>query len=123
MHGLPSWMPAVPHIPSSLLQYAYRGFTGLVAIVLLIGIAPKILNGTGKLNQFICTIGVVSLGLYVVHLSMIGYIVDGIKYIMPTISTWTCVTISFFVTFATSFLIVWLLNMNKYTAKIFLGKL
>ena len=46
MHGLPSWMPAIPHVPSSLLQYAYRGFTALVAIVVLIGVAPKMLNGT-----------------------------------------------------------------------------
>lgn len=123
MHGLPSWIPAIPHIPSSLLQYAYRGFTALVAIVILIGVAPKMLNGTSKCNKIICSIGVVSLGLYVVHLSLIGYIVDGIKYIMPTINTWPCVTVSFFVALAASYLIVWLLNKNKYTARIFLGKL
>lgn len=123
MHGLPSWMPAISHVPSALLQYAYRGFTALVAIVVLIGAAPKMLNGTDKLNQMICTLGVVSLGLYVVHLSLMGYIVDGIQSIIPNINTWTCVSTAFVVALAISYLVVWLLNQNKYTARIFLGKI
>ena len=123
MHGLPSWMPAIPHVPSALLQYAYRGLTALVAIVVLIGLAPKLLNGGDKMNQKICTLGVVSLGLYVVHLSLIGYIVDGTQSIMPNISTWACVAIAFVVALTISYLVVWLLNKNKYTARIFLGKI
>ena len=123
MHGLPSWMPAIPHVPSALIQYAYRGFTALVAIVVLIGVAPKLLNGTGKLNKMICTLGVVSLGLYVVHLSLIGYIVDVTQSIMPNISTWACVSVAFVVALALSYLVVWLLNQNEHTARIFLGKI
>lgn len=123
MHGLPSWMPVIPHVPSALLQYAYRGFTALVAIVVLIGAAPKILNGKDKLNQMICTLGVVSLGLYVVHLSLMGYIVDGIQSVMPNINTWACVATAFVVALTISYLVVWLLNKNKYTARIFLGKI
>lgn len=123
MHGLPSWMPAIPHVPSALLQYAYRGLTALVAIVVLIGLAPKLLNGGDKMNQKICTLGVVSLGLYVVHLSLIGYIVDGTQSIMPNISTWACVSVAFVVALALSYLVVWLLNQNEHTARIFLGKI
>lgn len=123
MHGLPSWMPTIPYVPSALLQYAYRGVTALVAIVVLVGVAPKLLNGTDKLNKMICTLGVVSLGLYVVHLSLIGYIVDGIQTIMPNISTWACVAVAFVVTLAISYLVVWLLNKNKHTARFFLGKI
>lgn len=123
MHGLPSWIPAIPHVPSALLQYAYRGFTALVAIVVLIGVAPKLLNGGDKMNQKICTLGVVSLGLYVVHLSLMGYIVDGLKTMMPNISTWACVAVAFVVALAISYLVVWLLNQNKQTARIFLGKI
>ena len=123
MHGLPSWMPTIPHVPSALLQYAYRGFTALVAIVVLVGVAPKLLNGTDKLNKMICNLGVVSLGLYVVHLSLIGYIVDGIQTIMPNISTWACVAVAFVVALAISYLVVWLLNKNKHTARFFLGKI
>lgn len=123
MHGLPTWMPAIPHLPSALLQYVYRGFTAIVAIVVLIVTAPKILNSTYKLNQMICTLGVVSLGLYVTHLSLMGYIVDGIQTIMPNISTWTCIVFSFVMALAISYLVVWLLSMNKHTARIFIGKI
>lgn len=123
MHGLPSWIPAIPHVPSALQQYAYRGFTAHVAIVVLIGVAPRLLNGTDKLNQKICTLGVVSLGLYVVHLSLMGYIVDGIQSIIPNISTWARVSVAFVVALALSYLVVWLLKQNKHTARIFLGKI
>ena len=41
MHELPMWIPAIPHIASSLLQYAYRGVTALLAILFLLGMAPK----------------------------------------------------------------------------------
>lgn len=123
MHELPSWVPIIPHVPSSLLQYAYRGFTALVAIVVLIGVAPKMLNGTDKLNQMICIFGVVSLGLYVVHLSIIGYVVRAIQSVVPSIGNWMCVALAFVMALAISYLAVWLLGKNKYTAKIFLGKI
>lgn len=123
MHGLPSWMPAIPQVPSSLLQYAYRGFTALVAIVVLIGVAPKMLNGTSKMNQMICSLGVISLGLYVVHLSLIGHIAKGFLAVNPDVSTWHRVAIAFVVALVVSFFIVLLLNKNKHTARIFLGKI
>lgn len=123
MHGLPSWMPAIPYMPSSLLQYAYRGFTALVAIVLLMGVAPKVLNSTSRLNKMICMLGVVSLGLYVVHLSIMGYVVTAVQSVVPSIRNWTCVALSFVIALAISYLVVWLLSKNKHTARIFLGKL
>ena len=123
MHGLPSWMPAIPHVPSALLQYAYRGFTAFVAIFVLIGAAPLLLNGTDKINKAICSLGVVSLGLYVVHLSIMGYFVTGIRTVIPSIETLPCVAFAFAVALAISYIVVWLLNMNRYTARIFLGKL
>lgn len=116
LHGLPSWMPTVPYVPSSLLQYAYRGFTAFVAMILLIGVAPKMLNGNNWLNQMFCVLGRVSLGLYVVHLNLIGYIVDGIQDIVPTIGTWFFVTIVFVVVLALSYSVVWLLGKNTFTA-------
>ena len=123
MHGLPSWMPAIPHVPSALLQYAYRGFTALVAILVLVGISPKVLNSTSRLNKMICKLGVVSLGLYVVHLSIMGYVVTAVQSVLPSIVNWTCVAFAFAVALAISYLVVWLLNKNKHTARIFLGKI
>ena len=123
MHGLPSWVPEIPHVPSSLLQYTYRGLTALVAIVVLIGVAPKVLNGSSRLNKMASTLGVVSLGLYVVHLSIMGYVVTAVQSIVPSIGNWTCVVLSFVFALAISYLVVWLLSKNKYTARIFLGKI
>lgn len=123
MHGLPSWLPVIPHVPSTLLQYAYRGFTALVAIVVLIGAAPRFLNGTGRLNQLFCTIGVVSLGLYVVHLSIIGYIITFIQTAALSLDNWMCIALVFVIALVISYFAVWLLNKNKHTARIFLGKI
>lgn len=123
MHGLPSWMPAIPHVPTALLQYTYRGITALVAIVVLIGAAPMLLKGTDNFNKAICTLGVVSLGLYVVHLSIMGYVVIAIQSVIPSIGTWPCVALAFAVALSISYLVVSLLNKNRYTARIFLGKI
>lgn len=123
MHGLPSWVPEIPNVPSSLLQYTYRGFTALVAIVVLIGVAPKVMNGSSRLNKMASTLGVVSLGLYVVHLSIMGYVVTAVQSVVPLIGNWTCVVLSFVFALAISYLVVWLLSKNKYTARIFLGKI
>lgn len=123
MHGIPSWIPAIPPVPSALLQYAYRGLTALVAIVVLIDAAPMLLNGTDEINKAICTLGVVSLGLYVVHLSIIGYVVTGIRSVIPSIRTWSCAALAFAVALVISYLVVWLLSKNKHTARVFLGNL
>lgn len=123
MHGLPSWMPAILHVPTSLLQYAYRGFTALLAIIVLIGVAQKMLNGTDKLNKMICTLGVASLGLYVVHISIMGYVVTAVQSVLPSTGNWMCVSFAFVVALAISYLVVWLLSKNKFTARIFFGKI
>lgn len=123
MHGLPSWVPAIPHVPSTLLQYAYRGFTAFVAIVVLIGAAPKILNTESVCNDEIRKVGVVSLGLYAVHLSIMGLVVDIINKVFPQIGEWFCVALAFIIALTMSSLVVLLLSKNKYTARFFLGKI
>lgn len=123
MHELPSWIPSIPHVPTTLMQYAYRGITALVAIVVLIGIAPTMLNGTDKMNQWVCSFGIVSLGLYVVHLSIMDYIVHFLQTMLPLISTWPCVAVAFFISLTLSYIIVCLLSKNEFAAMIFLGKI
>ena len=119
MHGLPLWIPAIPHVPSAIMQYTYRGITALLAIVILIGIAPKILNGKDKMNQWVCSFGIVSLGLYVCHLLVMDYIVHFLKTMFPSFSLWTCVAVTFFTVLPLSYIIVWLLSKNKFSNKIF----
>ena len=123
MHGLPSWVPTIPHLPPALPQYAYRGLTGLVAIVVLIEAAPLLLNGNSKFNKMMCSLGAVSLGLYVVHLSIIGRVVDCIQSVIPSAGVWTCALLAFVIVLAISYLVVWIINTNRFTARLFLGKI
>lgn len=123
MHGLPSWMPAIPHVPSALLQYAYRGFTALVVIVVLIGAAPKLLNGKGKLNAFISGVGIISLGMYTGHLVFLGHIKRLLLHLCPEIDTRLAIAIISVISFILAYILIKLLEKNKYTARIFLGKI
>lgn len=120
MHGLPSWMPDISYVPSSLLQYAYRGFTALLAVVILLSTAPIIMNGKNKWNKAVCMIGDVSLGLYVVHLMMIGYLRDGIDAVSSNTAVNICLI--FIAALVLSVVVVTLLRKNKHTARFFLGK-
>lgn len=123
MHELPMWIPAIPHISSSLLQYAYRGVTALLAILFLLGMAPKFLNAACRLNGFLCEIGKVSLGYYTCHITINGWVVCGVRKVLPTGSDAVIVGLSFCVMLVLTFCIVEGLKKNKITAKVLLGKL
>lgn len=123
MHALPAWMPTIPGVPVSLLQYTYRGVTAAVAIVVMLSMAPKILNGDGRINHFASRFGQVSLGIYMVHLTIMGYIIDGVYGIFPSVSVTTIVCLVSVLVFALSWGVVELLSRNKYTAQILLGKI
>lgn len=123
MHELPMWILAIPHIPSSLLQYAYRGVTALLAILFLLGMAPKFLNAACRLNGFLCEIGKVSLGYYTCHITINGWVVCGVRKILPTGSDAVIVGLSFVLCLFLTFCIVEGLKKNKITAKVLLGKL
>lgn len=122
MHALPSWMPVIPHIPSSLLQYAYRGVTAVLAVVVIIRISPLVLRKENGVNRFVLPLGIVSLGLYVVHLAIMGDIVECIQGSMPSLDKRGCFFLSFLIALVISYLFVCLMRKNKYTAMIFLGK-
>lgn len=122
MHGLPLWVPPIPHIPSTLLQYAYRGLTAVLATVTLLGAAPLVLNGPSPLNRTVCTLGRVSLGLYVVHLTLMVHIVDVLQHALPALSTWPFIATAFVTALSASIFIVWLLGKNVHIARILLGK-
>ena len=122
MHALPDWMPKVPFIPSSLLQYAFRGLTAFIAVVFIFALVPKILNGGNKVNTLIKSIGEVSLGLYVCHLTIMGDIVKGLRYVLHGHNNTTIIILAFLICFASSLSIVHLLKKNLFTAKYLLGK-
>ncbi len=123
MHGLPSWMPEIPYVPSSLLQYAYRGFTAMVAIFILFELAPKFLNDKGTLNSFISGVGVISLGMYAGHLVVLGHIKRLLLSFWPEVNWMLAVAIISFVSFIIAYKMIRLLEKNKLTKRIFLGKI
>jgi fucose 4-O-acetylase-like acetyltransferase len=123
MHGLPSWMPIIPHVPASMLQYAYRGLTAMMAIVSLIGFAPKALNRRNKLNSFISSVGVASLGMYTAHLLVLGYLKKLILSLCPNMNTELMIVLLSVLTFIVAYLLVKLLSKSQFTARYFLGKL
>lgn len=123
LHGVPSWMPVIPHVPSSLLQYAYRGVTAFIAILILIGIAPRTLSGKGVVNVFVSGVGIISLGMYAGHLALINHINNAILFINPEMNTSTKVIVMSIVTLAVSLFLIKALEKNKFIAKVFLGKI
>lgn len=121
MHELPMWIPAIPHIASSLLQYAYRGVTALLAILFLLGMAPKFLNAACRLNGFLCEIGMVSLGYYTCHITINGWVVYGVRKLLPTGSDAVIVGLSFVLCLFLTFCIVEGLKKIKSQPKFFLA--
>lgn len=122
MHSLPSWMPAIPIVPVSMVQLAYRFITALVAIVVMLNVAPLLLNRNSKVNGVMSRLGFYSLGIYVTHYLVIWWIADLICK-NAALSEPFEIIIIFMLGIAVSILLVWLLNRNKYTALVFLGKL
>lgn len=123
MHELPTWVPPIPYVPSVLLQYAYRGFTALVAIIVLIGTAPKFLSGTTPINSFISGVGVISLGMYTGHLVFLSHIINWLQRCCSEMPIWIVIVISSILAFVLAYLLIRLLENNKLTARIFLGKI
>lgn len=65
MHELPSFLAAIP-LPQAIMQYGYRVLTGLIAVYVLIGIGPILLNKNSETS--LVSLGRISLGIYVVHI-------------------------------------------------------
>lgn len=122
MHELPAWMPRIPHCPTSLLQYAYRGVTAMLAVLVIVGAARKVLDSSGRFNKFIQEVGILSLGIYTCHLTLMYYIVKSLRFIVPSNSEKILIILGFTLCGFLSWVIVNLLKKNKMTARFFLGK-
>lgn len=121
MHELPSWVPCIPYIPMSLLQYAYRGITAVIAILIIFSMAPKLLDTVSSWNVPFIRVGQISLGIYVVHLLLIPYIT---RFIDPWIvNTSFTILSSFVIACILSMIIVLILNKWQFTSRLLLGKI
>ena len=122
MHKLPNWFPENFPISTTLVQYAYRGLTASIAVIVMLSIVPKLLNGFDRLNSYISRLGAYSLGIYVCHLCFMGSLYKGIDTLFPSFPIWLDVVILFTLSLSTTIFIVEILKRNCVTAKLFLGK-
>lgn len=122
MHKLPNWFPEDFPIPTTLVQYAYRGLTASIAVIVMMSIGPKLLNESNLLNSYVSKLGAYSLGIYVCHLCFMGGLYKGINTLFPSFPIWLDVVILFTLSLVTTVFIVAILKRNCVTAKLLLGK-
>lgn len=122
MHELPVWMPRIPLCPTSLLQYAYRGVTAILAVLVIVGAARKALDSSNRFNKFIQEVGILSLGIYTCHLTLMDYTVKLLRFIVPSNKEEVLIILGFTICGFLSWVIVNLLKKNMITAQFFLGK-
>ena len=120
MHNLPSFLVGFP-VPATLLQYLYRFITAAIAVYVLIIICPRFLNKDCRWNKPFIGFGVVSLGIYTVHLILMGKVVA--FYNSFEITTVPIIILAFVSGLVISWVIVWLINRWKLTARLLLGKI
>lgn len=121
--GLPEQLRFVPLIPSSLLYYAYRVITAVLAIFFLFSLGKMTLNEEKGLVKYSVVLGKVSLGIYAIHMVVRFRLVDAIVYFIPNISYEALMVITFILLIPISYGVVWLLNGWRITSKLFLGKI
>lgn len=123
MHDIPSWIPLVPHVPSAVLQYFYRGITAGIAIYMILNGAHFCLNGQSCINKLMIQFGVVSLGLYVIHLFYLSFIVDAVNYLLPAVTPLVQIIIVGVLALIISYFTIQIMLRNKTAARLLLGKL
>ena len=123
MHGLPSWMPALPHVVESVAQYTYRGLTAAVAILFLLNASPLVLNGQGAGNKWMALLGKWSLGIYTSHLLLVIFLRDGLCALYDSWTVTSLEVMIFILLLPLSILVVYLLARWKWTARFMLGKI
>lgn len=118
MHKLPFFLSSVP-LPESILQYMYRFITALVAVFVLFGIFPKLMDG--KQGIIINPLGQKSLGIYTAHLIIMPSLVDILKRLL--VNDCLLIMLSFSIALLISWGIVYLLSKFNVTSKLLLGKI
>lgn len=119
MHTLPSWLHGIP-LPESIMQYAYRFITAIVAIYILLAVSPFLLSKKSLLNVPFISLGKISLGIYTVHIIWIGKISRFCRSI--GFDDTMIIVISFISALFVSWVIVLILNKWKVSSRYLLGK-
>ena len=120
MHELPAFMRVIP-LSETIMQYLYRFVTAAIAVYLLLAVSPSILESSHKWNKPFVSLGKISLGIYTVHLLLMGIIVKSVENLL--VGDLYVVFCSFVIGVLISWLVVWLLDKWKITSTWLLGKL
>lgn len=123
MHGMPSWMYLIPIIPESLLQLGYRFVTAFVMIVVVMNVAPHLLSRDNRVNNIVSRLGFYSLGIYVSHYLIIWKLAERLYPEILGSNIALAIGAIFIIALILSLVMVWALSKNKYTARLFLGKI
>lgn len=122
MHSLPTWMPTIPFVPTTMTQLAYRFITAFVAIIVMLNVSPLLLSGAGKEYALMSKLGFFSLGIYVTHYLLIWKLANCVYPAIITSNRSVAVVLVFIIALLISYAMVWFLSKNKYTSRFFLGK-
>lgn len=123
MHELPNWLPEISYIPSSLLQYIYRGLTAVLAVIALFSIALKYMDIPNFINLKTSKIGFYSLGIYAIHFFFLKLVTNLINCVYSNIPFNFFVPILFLITTVCTLLVVYLITKSRIAEKFLLGKL
>lgn len=118
MHGVPSFLQGLP-LSETLTNYAYRFLTAAIAVYLLFGVSPLVLNYEEGKDKLLMFAGQWSLGIYTVHLLLMPFICDALHLNWLEFAT---TFMAFIVALSFSLVFVYILSKNRITKKIMLGK-
>jgi fucose 4-O-acetylase-like acetyltransferase len=74
MHEVPAPLAKISFIPASLLTYSYRYITAIIGSLFFISFAMKFMNKENLVNNYLCYLGKISLGIYIIHLFIGRYV-------------------------------------------------
>ena len=124
-HEVPAPFVNIRFVPATILIYCYRYIAAILGSLFVLSISPHIFStDNGLINKCTIYLGKVSLGIYVVHL-FTHHLLDKygvIEQIYNSDSSFAFIITFFFVILCAGVLGTYLLSMNKWTSKIFLGK-
>ena len=123
MHEPPVFLEGVSFVPVVLIQHGYRFITAAMAILAILILAPKFINGKGILYAAIVNFGQESLGVYPTHIILMPYLLSLSMSLLPGTSITWRIVILFVTTTIMAYLLVKLLSKNQITARVFLGRI
>lgn len=127
MHTLPEWL-IVPYMPASLMLYVYRTICATLAILVLLNLSAHCSDkksegdNQNRVCSFITDLGRLSLGMYVVHLTLIFDMPYALSSLSISVGGMLGIVIIAILVLIFSWHIVQVLTKNRFTNSLFLGK-